>query len=565
MQNHHSIERLKATIQSFVRSNQPGAMLIHGPWGVGKTHGVLEALRAKDESEQKPFSYVSLYGIASLDDIYMRLSLGWVNKISQKAPEWLAETIKTVKESTIGRRTSGALGSIAATFIGKDQLDAISASVAGLLVSKMLIVIDDLERKDPNLSIQAILGVVSYLVESRECRVIFITNDGEIKGDEQLAFDAHKEKVFDYEAPYTPGVEENAEIFSASYKDFLWPTLLALGISNLRVIRRTVRVLEKLDSKIQKNCNLARISVLTSAAKICCLYFGFREKMDLERMKDTSSIEVAMYMESEKGEDHGLTEGDKLIVKAGFSSGPIDDFLIEVIKTGETGWEEFTVKVEEMQEHHEELVTNSTFEKELQDLINNYSNTDPNIANYIKKKCEDNLLLLRHGTIDWAGQILVELGQPDFRDEWFRKWAAANMKKLSNKDIRHVLDGIDSVPNQLKVAYKEEAERRQPELDIEKELLARFTNNIFYPSQIDQIANLPLDRYVSWLRDSKSEQIRGVVRQIFSDFHGRGGSEGAIADKTLAAVDQLAAESPMNALRAKYYKSALPKRPSRGA
>jgi len=233
--------------------------------------------------------------------------------------------------------------------------------------------------------------------------------------------------------------------------------------------------------------------------------------------------------------------------------------LIEVIKTGETSWEEFTAKVAEMQEHHEELVANSTFEQELRALIHNYSNTDPKIADSIKKKCEENLLLLRHGTIDWAGQILVELGQLDFRDEWFQKWVAANMKKVSNKDIRHVLDGIDSVPKQLKAAYREEAEHRQSELDMEKVLFARLTNQLFYQSQIDQIAKLPLDRYVSWLRDSKSEHIREIVRDIFSDFHGRGGSEGTIAEKTLAAVDQIAKESPMNALRAKYYKSALPK------
>jgi len=512
-----------------------------------------------------PFSYVSLYGVAGLDDIYLRIAVGWSNRISNKIPPWVSERL----ESSTGRAVTGWLGNVVTNLgtllLGKERVDAVTAtasSTAGLLANKALVVIDDLERKDPNLSIQAILGVVSYLVESRECRVVFITNDGEIKGDEKVVFDVHKEKLFDFEVPYTPGVEENAEIFSANFKDFLWPTLLELGISNLRVIRRTVRTLEKLDSKVPKRCNLARISVLTSAAKICCLYFGFREKVDLERMKDTSSIEVAMYLESEKSEDHGLTEGDKLLVKAGFSSGPIDDFLIDVIKTGETDWNEFTAKVAEMQEHHEELIANSTFEQELRALIQNYSNPDPNIAEYIKNKCEENLLLLCHGTIDWAGQILVELGQPDFRDEWFQKWAAENIQKISNKDIRHVLEGIDSVPKQLKAAYREEAERRHPHLDMEKVLFARLTNQLFYQSQIDQIANLPVDRYVSWLRDSKSEHIRGIVRDIFSDFHGRGGSEGKIAEKTLAAVDQLASESPMNALRAKYYKSSLPKEAS---
>lgn len=560
MDTHIAFERLKTRVLSFAGSDKSGAMLVHGPWGIGKTYAVLEALKASKHEDQISFSYVSLYGISTLDDIYMRLALGWMNKISQKVPEWLAPSLDAIKDSTIARRTPSVLGSVASIFIGKDKFDAASAATVGLLVNKMVIVFDDIERKDPSLDIRAILGVTSYLVESRECRVIFITNDGAITGEDKQVFEAHKEKIFDFEVPYSPTVEENAAIFATNYKNFLLPTLITLGIKNLRVIRRSVGVLEVLDSQIPKECNLARISILTAAAKICCLYLGFREKVDLSHLKDTSTLEVAQYLESEKGEDHGLSDGDKLIIASGFTDGPCDDYLIELIKTGSIDWSDFKQKVRDVQNHHEEVVANSMLENELRSLIENYSRNDEDIAGKIKRECELKLLLLRPGTIDWAGEILVDLGEPDFRSEWFDRWASENLKRVSDKGIRHVLEGIESVPKQLKPAYKEEAVRRQPVFHMEKVLLARLTQQPFYQSQIDQIAEFPLEKYVSWIRESKSEHLRGIIRDLFSEFYKRPGSEGVIAEKTLQAVEQLAGESRINSLRAKYFKRALPKK-----
>lgn len=554
MKTHHALERLKDKVRFFTRSNQPGAMLVHGSWGVGKTYGVLEALKATTEAEQIPFSYISLYGIASLDDIYIRLVMGWMNKISSKMPPWVKEILESSKRRDVMRM----LMNLTSTFCGKERVGAITAtasSAIGLLVNKAVVVIDDLERKDPALNIQAILGVVSFLVESRECRVIFITNDGEVKETEKLVFDAHKEKVFDFEVSYSPTVEENATIFATNYQDLLLQPLLALGISNLRVIRRTVRVLESLDLKIPKDCNLSRISVLTSAAKICCLYFGFREKVKLDRIKDISSIRVNLYFD----EDMNLTEGDELFLKADFSNGPCDDFLIEVIRTGETDWSEFAGKVRGMQNHHEELQANSIFEQKLRMLTQNYSNNDPNIAQYIKNECEDKLLFLRPEIINWAGQILFELGEADYREEWFQEWAAVNIQKVSDEDIRHALD-FDSAPKQLREYYMEEAERRQPELNIEKVLFARLNAGVFSQSSIDQIAELPVERYVCWLRESKNEHIGRIVRSIFSEFYGQSGSEVIIAQRTLEAVNQLSEESEINAFRARYYKRALPEK-----
>lgn len=560
MESHPEFERLKSTVLSFASSEKAGAMLVHGPWGVGKTYAVLEALKANSESDQIPFSYVSLYGISTLDDIYLRLAVGWMNKVTKKIPTWLAARIDGVNGQTAGAITS-TVQNIAGFLFGKQRIDALTASLAsttGLLANKAVVVIDDLERKAPIFSIHSVLGVVSYLVEARECRVIVITNDDQIEGPEKKVFDGHKEKVFDFEVAYSPTVEQNAAIFAGNYDNYLRPTLLALGIKNLRVIRRTARILELINAKLPSNYTLAKQSILTSATQICALYLGFREKVDLSKLKDTSSLQVALYYESNNDNNNTLSEGDTLILKSGFSSGPCDELLIEVVKTGETDWHQFQELAKELQDHHEEIVANSVFERELRALFENFSRNDEDINRVIKQKCDDTLILLRPGTIDWAGQILVDMGEEDYREGWFEKWAQANIRKVPDNEIRLVLDGIESVPKLLKDKYKEEAERRRPPLDIGKVLFARYSGQLFSSGQIDRISELPHEQFVSWIRQSKSDDLRGIIREIFKESYGREGAEGIIAQKTLQAVDELAKESPLNALRAKYLKSALP-------
>jgi len=556
MKDHSSLEYLKARVSLFAKRDSPGAMHVHGDWGVGKTYAVLEALRAKEDDDQIPFSYVSLYGISNLNDIYMRLTLGWANKISQKLPDWLMPISRMLKGSKAGERTRDAAGNIISAFIGKERMDAASASVAGLLASKMLIVFDDLERKDPDLGMHVLLGVISYLVESRECKVIFISNDGQIPEDEKKIFDLHKEKIFDFEIPYFPTIEENSSIFAKDFTDILNPVLKALNVRNLRVINRTVGILERLTNEMPADFEFSKSLVLDSAAKISVLHYGFRSKIDIS---DLSPSRPLGFSEMVFGDDENLNEGDKLIVQSQIRSGPCDDHIIEVVTTGETDWESFRSKTLLLNKETAQRTKNRKLQEFIRSLLTSYSVNDPDIASKLRQECEENILLLDTTTIAWAGNVLVELGESDPRDKWFRQWKERNLEKLSDEDIRHALSGFDGLPQELRAAYRDEAERRRPPLNIENILLRRFTNEVYHPADIERISKLSDGEYVKWLRTSDNADVRMLIREVFENFYGKEGSEGLIAKKILKAVDLLAKESKLNEFRAKHFKSALPK------
>ena len=165
---HDSYRRLESALRSFAVEMEPCAQLLRGEWGVGKTYACLQALKAKTGQTQQPFSYVSLYGVSSLDEIYARIAVGWNNPVTEAIPDWIKDAVGA----------KGVVKGIADIFGLGTAAEAIGTAGIGMLARNALIVIDDLERRDEKLSVRAALGVVSYLVESRNCRVIFISNDG---------------------------------------------------------------------------------------------------------------------------------------------------------------------------------------------------------------------------------------------------------------------------------------------------------------------------------------------------------------------------------------------------
>src|SRR5258707_9842092 len=67
-----SAETAKAEIARFLKGNEPGVLCITGEWGVGKTflwRQVLDHQRKTNGLSITRYSYVSLFGLNSLDDV----------------------------------------------------------------------------------------------------------------------------------------------------------------------------------------------------------------------------------------------------------------------------------------------------------------------------------------------------------------------------------------------------------------------------------------------------------------------------------------------------------------
>ena len=66
-----SVEIIKKEIARFLNCETPEVMAIKGKWGTGKTYTWNEFLKESQQNKKiklKTYSYVSLFGINSLDD-----------------------------------------------------------------------------------------------------------------------------------------------------------------------------------------------------------------------------------------------------------------------------------------------------------------------------------------------------------------------------------------------------------------------------------------------------------------------------------------------------------------
>lgn len=72
-----------------------------------------------------------------------------------------------------------------------------------LSVNKTIVCVDDIERRGANLSAREVLGLVSFLKEQRNCKVILIWND-DAEDKERAEFEKYHEKVVDRSLNFEP-------------------------------------------------------------------------------------------------------------------------------------------------------------------------------------------------------------------------------------------------------------------------------------------------------------------------------------------------------------------------
>jgi hypothetical protein len=233
-------------IRRFLQSEEPEVILITGEWGVGKTytwHEELRAVRAKKSYALDRYSYVSLFGANSLEALKFALieNLDFLS----------APTIGSESDALPGQSVPAYAAKLlqlapALPFVGKFFEKAGPLYFAA--VRSQIICIDDLERRGDALSLKDVFGLISFLREQRACKIVLLMNVEALEEDE-ATFDTLFEKVIDAQLIFAPTAEEAAEIALAGQDevgDLIRKNCIALGISNIRVIKKIERLIRQI-------------------------------------------------------------------------------------------------------------------------------------------------------------------------------------------------------------------------------------------------------------------------------------------------------------------------------
>lgn len=226
-----------------------------------KTNIINFAKALKKYFQNKKTIYISLFGINTIEDFKNNLYISFILKFKKFAKELINNIIVNTKIPLFKGKAN--IDSSISSSIFKENINKVLEKQAGN--QELIIIINDLERKSSNLSMEVLLGVIEEFNTIEKIYTIIIANEKEIKKDNELYY-SFKEKViqktinidsYSQNAQnnlinnYLERILENKEI----YYNYIEEILKRYKIKNLRIIEKAMKFIEFIINQIN-NKNL---------------------------------------------------------------------------------------------------------------------------------------------------------------------------------------------------------------------------------------------------------------------------------------------------------------------
>lgn len=318
--------------KEFLCASRPEVLCVAGKWGVGKTYGWNGILKATRTSiPLKHYSYVSLFGLGSLDEVRRAIFENSVPSSSAGDIPDIASLGSTLKGLPTNWRKGGALARLFAPF---GDYSAIFEKIGYFLVREQVVCIDDLERKSSSLDMRDMLGLISQLKDQKACKVVVLLNDEQL-GDDGEEFRLQLEKVADTAVRFEPTATEAAEIgvdTSLPFHQDLRSAVIALGITNIRTIKRIERLAIRLEHALESYDT----RIITQAVQSLALFsFAKQQPGDAPSLEFLRNFNPYEAMLAENGQQVSHPEWRALLSRYGFSS--VDNFDRVILQGVESG------------------------------------------------------------------------------------------------------------------------------------------------------------------------------------------------------------------------------------
>ncbi|MEO8641959.1 P-loop NTPase fold protein [Pseudomonas sp.] len=344
-----SVAQVEKALHDFAVHKTGNAIVLKGEWGTGKTYLWNKVIKDFRTSFARPsYSYVSLFGVNSLADLKRSIfentvPCGKANDVTSK-DSIIDNLVKLDFSDAIAaaRKGFGYTKEAKIPFVG--SIGGVVDSIQYSMVSQTIVCIDDFERRGASLTARDVLGLVSNLIEAKNCSVVLILNEGSLHKDDE--FFTFSEKVFDYEVRYAPTLDEAARVvFNGTdpYDTKIVENVKKLEMNNIRLLRK-VKYFANL---IKPFVDSKPVEILEESTKLIPLaiyakYSGADKLVDIDDL-ETYKGGLALYPPDKKDltAEQKAVEEKKLVKRTflhGYGYGEADDFTIEIIKLVKNGY-----------------------------------------------------------------------------------------------------------------------------------------------------------------------------------------------------------------------------------
>ncbi len=549
-----SLATIETEVHRFLSTDTPEVLCIKGKWGVGKTYGwkkFLNDAKATKTLAFSQYSYVSLFGLNSLDDLRFAIFERTTSDadIGKNADSATFQKFLS-KGSDFGRRLRP-LAEALATVVNRKGLVDVLAKSAFLSVQNQLICLDDLERSGSALKIRDVLGLTSFLKEERHCKVVLLLNDEE--HEERKEFNKQLEKVADVTLTFTPTAEEAAKIAlrdDNQTTSLLQTGIIELGITNIRVIKKlevlSGRLAEVLDGFSASVLNQA-ISTLTLAG--WCVYQpGIAPPLAFVRAYN----QIARAMRSDKEDvDEETSKWLDILDRYPFKSADELDLLImDGVVSGYFVADEIREKAEKVQKQHRRHSRDTMFSRAWDEFYHgSLSVEDDQFLDLLYRGAMDEADSISALNINSAIRLLRECGREYQADEVIQNWFAVHAdEQLEFFNIaNHHFSEDDPVDVEFRAAFEERRRNFQDSRNPLEVLQRIGREGRWREADVALMAKQSVADFEKMFEELRGSDVHDAVEVILRIGKTREEGSQLIKTATIEALRRIAAKSPLRA------------------
>jgi hypothetical protein len=542
-----SLPHIEAVVQKFIFDNHNDLLVIKGGWGVGKTFfwQRLIAKSRKEKRSAKPYySYVSLFGVNSLEDLKNTIFAARedANAVSsnrglKQLSSAARELAKQAEQIPILREWTGGMASQAIF----------------MLLRETLICIDDIERRGNDLDIKDVMGLASLLKEQRDCKIVFIMNDGGFTTDENDEFRRHSEKITDIELSFAPTLDDIfGFVFSAeySYYSFIKDRCLNLNIRNIRTLHRIKRFIDDILFQYQEIEYTVAEDILRSIILyIWCLYDKDVDAPPISFIKSQKSYSFLASPESQNIDTAERVWAQRLLGYQYYGTEDIDKLLISFVETGYIDSKSFEAELEKKNKIAKTKHIKESHRKVWNLYHNSFENNGDEFIEQLLVSFTDNQSHLGIDSLDSAVSALRELGHDREAEELIHNYISLHKDTLMSirKEYFEIMFRVKDqrIIDHMNAIWDAEKPVRTL-LDV---IEAIILNRGWGVDDMKMLQAVTVDELYDFFKAEKSENLYDYVSACLRFSITVNGAKQGISHKAEQALRRIALESPINRMR----------------
>jgi hypothetical protein len=543
---------VRQQIDGFLKSTTPTVLCVQGEWGVGKTflwQQILAELESSGSVALKKYSYVSLFGVNSLDSLKMAIfeNARSIAKNARLGNTYFRERWNNLVSLSKKNRELGEV----LPWIGE------ALSKAGPLyfstVTEQIVCIDDLERRSDGLDMKDVLGLASFLKEQRKCKVVFLFNNEEFGSDAE-EFSEHFEKVFDVRVTFDPTPEESVSIALANRNDddlLLGNCCVSLGISNIRVIKKIERFVNEIKPLLQSYHPEVTRQAIVSLALLGWSCYQPKLAPPLDYLRTKGRFSVVGAKKSDEFARNDAQWGGFLKSYGFYLMDELDLTLLGGLETGCIDKPEIEKIAEAMDDRLKRADQDDVFTKAWSLFHDNFHNNEVQLVQDMCAAVKHAVKTISPGNFDSTVRLLRDLGRDVEAEELIKYYVENHGDDRALWDLESHRLGSRVEDPAVRKAFADKLASFGSNTDPLEILKTIGSRRGWNPEDITALASLPVSEYHRILKSHTGDELSSIQKSMFM-FDGtinQSPQMMEVAKRGREALRQIAAESTVNRIR----------------